>query len=92
MGLQFWEGFVSLTEAMQEALQRGESVKLEGAKVVDFSIELTPTPRIAISIDTDQDGEKLAKFYINFAEGVDEAKSLFKKDEPAPEVAAPSDQ
>ena len=73
------DGFVSLTEAMQEAFKRGESVELEGAKVASFKIELTPQPRVVIEIDTDKDGEKVMKLYVNFAESLDEAKSLLKK-------------
>lgn len=61
---------VNMNEAIQEALQRGESVKIEGAKVVAFEFNMAS---LKLIIDTDQDGEKLLDISINLAEAIDEA-------------------
>ena len=61
---------LSLNEALQEALKKGEEVKIEDAKKVSFSFGLTG---LEIKIDTDQDGEEVASVKINLPEAIDEA-------------------
>lgn len=70
---------LNLTEAIQEAIFRGDAV--EGAKVVDFSFQFT---KLVLKIDTDRDGEALLELEIDLAEVFDEIQSMGKKDnEPA---------
>ena len=63
-----------LSEALQEAVARGEAV--EGAKVVDFKFELT---KLVLKIDTDKDGEELLDLEIDLAEAFDEVSSAVSK-------------
>ena len=63
---------VSLKEAIQEILKRGE--KIDNAKLVDFELSLKG---IRLALDTDQDGEKLLYINLNLAEVFDEL-GLFK--------------
>jgi hypothetical protein len=71
------EGVLHLSEALQEAISRGEAV--EGAKLVDFRFELT---KMVLVIDTDKDGESLLELKIDLPEAFDEGQSLLlKKDE-----------
>ena len=64
---------ISLSEAIQEALQRKESVKVEGAKIVEFEFKLT---KLVLKVDTDQDDEDLLELEIDLAEALDEVGVL----------------
>lgn len=66
---------LNVSEAIQEALQRGESIEVEGAKVVGFKFELT---KLKLMIDTDKDGEKLLELEIDLAEALDESGLMDK--------------
>jgi len=67
---------LSLSEAVGEALSRGEAV--EGAKLVELKFELTT---LVLKVDTDKDGEKLLDLKVDLGEAADEIKSLFIKKE-----------
>lgn len=56
-----------LSEAVQEAIAKGQSV--EGAKVVEVKFELT---KLKVVLDTDKDGEALLELEIDLAEVYDE--------------------
>lgn len=64
---------LSLSEGLQESIQRKESVKIEGAKVVDVEFNYT---KLSLVLDTDQDGEKLLKLNLDLTELLDEAGLL----------------
>ena len=59
---------ISMGEAIQEVLQKGE--KVAGAKLVDFEMGIAG---LKLTLDTDQDGEKLLELEINLAEALDES-------------------
>lgn len=63
-----------LSEAIEEAFSRGQSV--EGVKLVDFKFELT---KLKLKIDTDQDGESVLDLEIDLGEAFDEISSLVSK-------------
>ena len=60
-------GSLNLTEAIQEAVARGEAV--EGVKVVDFKFELT---KLKLKLDSDKDGQELMELVIDLGEVFDE--------------------
>ena len=74
-GEKLMKASVYLSEAIQEALQRKDSVAIEGAKVVSFDYNLT---KMVVKIDTDKDGEPLMELEIDLAEALDET-GLLKK-------------
>ncbi len=74
-GEKLMKASVYLSEAIQEALQRKDSVAIEGAKVVSFDFNLT---KLVVKIDTDKDGEPLMELEIDLAEALDET-GLLKK-------------
>lgn len=61
---------IHLTEAIQEAFKKGETVVIEGTKKVAFSFGLTG---LKVKIDSDQDGEPVAELDINLPEALDES-------------------
>lgn len=73
-GQPFLVGGLVLSEALQEAIARGEPI--EGAKVVEFKIEKS---KLRLMLDSDKDGEKLFYLDLDLIESVDDVGSLFKK-------------
>lgn len=65
---------LNLSEAIQEAIAKGEAV--EGVKVVDFKFELT---KLVIKLDTDKDGEEVIELVVDLAESFDEISSKVSK-------------
>lgn len=68
------EGELYLSEALQEAINRGEPI--EGAKVVSMKFE---GMKMVLVIDTDRDGQPLFKIKMNLPEVIDEGSGLIKK-------------
>ena len=62
-------GNLHLSEAIQEAVDRGEAV--EGVKVVDFSFNGS---KLVLKVDSDKDGEVLLDLEIDLGEAFDEIK------------------
>ena len=62
---------LNISEAIAEAIQRGEPV--EGAKLADFRFDGS---KAYVAIDTDLDSEKLIEIEIDLMEVVDEVKDL----------------
>ena len=65
---------LNLSEALGEAMARGEAV--EGAKLVDVKFEMT---KLVLVLDTDKDGERLLEMELDLGEAFDEVQSLLKK-------------
>lgn len=67
---------ISLTEALGEAMSRGDAVEGVSAVKMSFSGSI-----MKIVIDTDKDGENLMELELDLAEAFDEVTSAFKKDD-----------
>lgn len=60
---------IHLSEAVQEALQRDESIQIDGAKVVDFAFQ---GAKLMLKLDTDQDGQGVLELEIDLMEALNE--------------------
>lgn len=66
---------LNINEAIQEAFKRGESVVLEGAKVVGFEFGMNEKmrPTLKLKIDSDKDGESVMDLMLDLGEAMDES-------------------
>jgi len=72
-GVKSMKSKLNISEAYQEALKRGESVKVEGVKAFTMKMEGL---NLKIVVDTDKDGEAVFTHEMNLPEVLDEGSKI----------------